>query len=100
VVAQMLVWTRPQGRLTSAREHGVTSSARAADIQDAVDAAGWLNRASTYGLFRPRCLVRAVALLRVLEARGRTGAIIRVGVRVLDGDFTAHAWVEYAGHVI
>src|SRR5437660_800438 len=36
----------------------------------------------------------------LLEARGFPGSAVRVGARVDRGHFTAHAWVEYAGHVL
>jgi len=59
-----------------------------------------VERAADYGVFRANCLVRAVALQRLLEARGFPGSAVRVGARVDRGHFTAHAWVEYAGHVL
>src|SRR5947207_3055077 len=59
-----------------------------------------VERAADYGVFRANCLIRAVALQRLLEARGFPGSAVRVGARVERGHFTAHAWVEYAGHVL
>jgi hypothetical protein len=59
-----------------------------------------INRAATYGVFRPLCLVRAVALSRMLEARGMRGSRVRVGVRRRRGRFAAHAWVEYKSRVL
>lgn len=95
--AQRAVARRPVGQLVSpapsdtAEESTVLSppDPRAARFARAV------NRAATYGVFRPRCLVRALALNRLLEAQGITGSWIRIGVRWDDGRFTAHAWVEY-----
>jgi hypothetical protein len=57
-------------------------------------------RAARYGAFRPQCLVRSVALSRMLGSRGIHGAIVRVGVRRTDGEFLAHAWVELAGETL
>ena len=36
----------------------------------------------------------------MLKAAGIAGAQVRVGVRLTDGRFRAHAWVEYAGEVV
>jgi hypothetical protein len=102
LVAQALVMTRPHGRLTS--PHAARSSAppsgEVARVDEARQVARWLNRAADYGVFRPLCLVRSVALCRLLEARGIRGGVIRVGVRVAGGGFAAHAWVEYDGQVL
>jgi transglutaminase superfamily protein len=100
-VAQWLVWTRPQGRLTEHWQQPAPSSpATLARLADAQREATWVNRAASYGIFRPACLVRSVALARLLDIRGIHGATVRVGVRITDGKFLAHAWVEYAGQVL
>jgi hypothetical protein len=57
-------------------------------------------RAARFGVFRPQCLVRSVALSRMLTRRGIGGAIVRVGVRRTSGEFLAHAWVELAGETL
>lgn len=59
-----------------------------------------VSRAGDYGVFRPLCLVRAVALHRMLEGHRIRGSRIRIGVRMRRGRFGAHAWVEYGGRVI
>src|SRR5439155_1531234 len=69
-----------------------------ADIQELLDALG------AHGLVHspvgaPTC-DDSVAPQRLLEARGFPGSAVRVGARVDRGHFTAHAWVEYAGHVL
>lgn len=48
----------------------------------------------------PSCLVRALALERLLRRRGLEAARVRVGVRREGGDFAAHAWVEHRGEVV
>ncbi len=53
-----------------------------------------VSRAAEHGLFRPTCLVRAVALAGLLRGRGIQEGRVRVGVRVRGGGFAAHAWVE------
>ena len=59
-----------------------------------------VNRAAAFGLFRPKCLVKSRALNRLLDEAGIDGAEVRVGVRLHEGRFSAHAWVEYGGHVV
>jgi hypothetical protein len=59
-----------------------------------------VGRAAENGVFRPLCLVRAVALNRVLERHGIKGSRVRVGVRMRNGRFAAHAWVEYGDRVL
>jgi len=59
-----------------------------------------VSRAGDYGVFRPLCLVRAVALHKMLEGHGIRGSRIRIGVRMRRGRFGAHAWVEYGGRVV
>jgi hypothetical protein len=99
--AQYLVWTRPVGQL-------VTSGASVGDaalVEDEVEPAARrialaVSRAASYGVFRPLCLVRAVALSRMLDARGFHGSRVGVGVRKRRGRFEAHAWVEYKNRVL
>lgn len=56
-----------------------------------------VDRAARLSLRSPSCLVRAVALRRLLQNRGVQGSAIRVGVRMINGTFAAHAWVEWLG---
>lgn len=51
-------------------------------------------RAARHGVFRPRCLARAIALSRLLSRHGIEGHTIRIGVSRGNGAFVAHAWVE------
>lgn len=103
IAAQVLVSTRPTGRLVSSE--ATAEGAEAAQPQGRVDPraerlALAVSRAADYGIFRPLCLVRAVAINRMLERRGIKGSRIRIGVRVRGGRFLAHAWVEYGGRVV
>ena len=59
-----------------------------------------VHRAAAYGLFRPYCLVRAMALRELLLADGVTGASIRIGVRRADGAFQAQAWIRWGDTVL
>lgn len=97
--AQLLVWTRRCGALVTplhVADHTKTADAPAAVRRLALA----VSRAATYGLFRPTCLVRAVALHHLLAARGFPDASLRVGVLRQEGKLLAHAWVEYRGVVL
>lgn len=103
--AQITVWTKPVGQLVANDQPGAPASAapvaEEGEIEpEAVRVALAINRAAAYGLFRPLCLVRAVALHRTLESRGMRGSLIRVGVRRRRGKFAAHAWVEYKRQIL
>lgn len=69
-------------------------------INDARRIALAVNRAATFGLFRPKCLVKSRALRKLLDADGVEGAQVRIGVQLANGRFRAHAWVEYGGEVV
>ena len=99
--AQLLVWTRPTGRLVSHATQPPAEPAAATPIDPrAFSLALAVSRAAEYGIFRPLCLVRAVALERLLEFHGIRGSRIRIGVRMRGGRFAAHAWVEYGDQVL
>jgi hypothetical protein len=69
-------------------------------VEDARRVALAVNRAAAFGLFRPRCLARSMALRQLLNEDGIEGAHVRVGVQLTQGRFVAHAWVEYGGEVV
>lgn len=103
IVAQRLVRQRAPGQLTARNEElaspdAAVLTAPAGEHAHALGAA--VRRAAKYGLFRPACLVRAIALRRMLAADGIRGAIIRVGVKQSEEGMLAHAWVELDGDVI
>jgi hypothetical protein len=58
-----------------------------------------IDRVTRFGLFRPTCLVRAIALERVTQ-QANVGATVRIGVRRRSETLLAHAWVECDGRVI
>jgi hypothetical protein len=59
-----------------------------------------LSRAARYGVLRPKCLARSVALHRLLRGAGIRGSRIRIGVRPDSGGLTAHAWVTLTDRVL
>jgi len=98
LVAQAMVRNRPVGSLATP-----TTTARSADparMPEARRLALAIVRAARFGVFRPQCLVRSVALSRMLEQRGIAGAMVRVGVRRTNNEFLAHAWVELEGETL
>jgi hypothetical protein len=98
LVAQVIVWTRPTGTLIGAPD--AAGGERRPPNARAVRLARSVRRAADHGVFRPRCLVRSVAIQRLFEAHGIDGSIIRIGVRHREGRFEAHAWVELDGRVL
>jgi hypothetical protein len=99
LLALRAVRHRPKGGLlrrvglqTGAR--GVPDERRLARLAVAVD------RVARHGCFRPTCLVRAVALERMIRLTNAGPAIVRVGVARQPGGFFAHAWVELEGRVV
>lgn len=59
-----------------------------------------IDRVARLGLFRPRCLPRSIAYRRILQSEGIPGSRIRVGVRLAESGFEAHAWVEWGEVVV
>mgnify|MGYP001549730219 FL=1 len=103
LAAQVLVWTRPTGRLVSSSAPGaaVGGPAPAAAAMERVQRLGLaVSRAGDYGVFRPLCLVRAVALHRLLARPSIRERRLSIGVRMRNGRLGAHAWVEYDGRVV
>ena len=101
--AWIRVATRPRGQLVGmAGPEG--EAARAVPDESARARARGLalavTRVATHGVFRPQCLVRAVALKALLDARGLSGSRVQIGVRSRGGAFAAHAWVEYGSEIL
>lgn len=99
--AQFAVWLRPRGQLV--RIEATDPTEAHPDVVDDADVdrvALAVERAAEYGVFRPKCLVKAVALQNLLRAKGVKDSIVRVGVTTVDGRLMAHAWVERRGKVI
>ena len=58
-----------------------------------------LQLAVRWGPYRPNCLQRSLVLWWLLRQQG-LGSEFRIGTRLRDGVFEAHAWVERAGRVL
>ena len=52
--------------------------------------------AGHYGIVHPNCLEESLVLWYLLQRENVTAAL-RIGVRKNQGEFEAHAWVEYQG---
>ncbi|MFI5229277.1 MAG: lasso peptide biosynthesis B2 protein [Gemmatimonadales bacterium] len=98
VSARLLLWSRPRGSFV-ATEH-VDSAPSTRVTSDALRWARAVNRAAAYGPYRARCLVRSIALQRLLESRGIRGSRVCIGVRKVGSVFAAHAWVDLSGEII
>jgi hypothetical protein len=100
LITQLRLYTAPQGEFVALRACPSSAQTDPANLPRARLLASAVHRAASYGVFRPACLVRAVALCALLERKGIYGAQVRLGVNVTDGAFKAHAWVEYAGTIL
>ena len=83
----------PQALLSS---HGQSEGP---GIEELKNLAHLADAAANHSPIRPACLTRSLALWWLLRRRGVTGDL-RIGVSNDDGEFEAHAWVEYEGTVI
>lgn len=99
VVAHVVVAVTPRGRLArgDASRPAAADAPPAGELARAHALARAVRRVARYGLTRPLCLVRSVALLRLLHAAGLQAAELRVGVRREGASLLAHAWVELGG---
>lgn len=59
-----------------------------------------IDRVARFGLFRPTCLVRAIALERLLRHTEAGAAAVRIGIRRHRTVLLAHAWIELGGRVV
>jgi hypothetical protein len=96
--AHWRVKRQPIGSLTI-RSRDASAPARG-DPARALSLALAVERTAQHGLFRPFCLVRAIALRELLEAHAILGSQIRVGVRQQGGRFNAHAWVRWGDRIL
>lgn len=96
--AQRELRRRPTGEFVSETDVDAVSTENR--IEEVRRLALAMRRAATFGVFRPACLAKSIGLRQLLADAGISGANVRVGVRVIEGRFIAHAWVEYNGEVV
>ena len=95
-------WTvqrRPKGELLR-RIPSPVQSGDARDERRLARLAVAVDRVSRFGMFRPTCLVRAVALERQIRSANAGAAVVRVGVMLGGAKLLAHAWIEIDGRVV
>jgi hypothetical protein len=101
--AQVLVRLVPKGRLvsTSFTPGGATGRADfARDRKTTERVTTAISRVCRYGTLRPECLVRSIALQKMLVRHGIENSRVRLGVRSRDGVFESHAWVECGDRLV
>lgn len=98
LACQVRAWRQPAFKLLDLES---TLPAQQQVSLHAVQEVGWaVTRAAVYGVFRPKCLVRSLAIQRMLQRRGICGGRLAVGVQVGTGGLKAHAWVELNGIIV
>lgn len=101
VRAQLSLWTAPHGALAApAPASGELAACDGEQRELSERLARAVGRAARLGVFRPRCLARAIALSRLLTTHGVHGHRMRIGVRREGAAFVAHAWVQIGDSVI
>jgi len=90
---------RPLGKLLKVASNG-PNGAGPGDENRLTRLALAVNRMAAYGLFRPTCLVRAMALERMIHHARAGSAVVRVGVFQEGEQFLAHAWIEQDERVL
>jgi len=100
LAAQLRLWFRPVGKLVVCRTASATLPLCEERRAQAEEAALSIDRAARRGFFRPSCLVRALALQRILESRCIVGSVVRIGVQRNVDQLLAHAWVEHCGIIL
>ena len=98
--AQATVWLRRRGNLVSAEINTRNTNSNGHIDSYVAELGRAIDRAASFGFIRAQCLVRSIALARLMEARGFDGAVVRVGVSRSAEKLLAHAWVEYNGVVV
>jgi len=67
--------------------------------KDASEIARMVQAASRYGVMRPTCLEKSLALWWLLGRHGMASSL-RIGTRKTAGGLEAHAWVEFDGQAL
>jgi len=100
-----LLWARkamkkqPLGELVASRDDS-TEAALPIDLPKTRRLSQAVVRMAGYVPFEAACLMRSLAIQRLLDRSGLNSGQIRIGVNIVDGEFLAHAWVEVDGRVM
>jgi hypothetical protein len=87
---RIALWVLPWNRITGAAVATLNSQSG----RPAVDRLEWAVLAASRFVPRATCLTQALALRRLLSRSGYQSSV-QIGVRLTDGRFAAHAWVEH-----
>lgn len=99
VVVRVIGFNRLQQRIARTTPRRSRAEATAAThLRTCVVSVNRVKRFSVLGL-RGNCLSQSLALTWLLRRRGLSPTL-RLGARLIDGQFDAHAWVEYDGRVL
>jgi hypothetical protein len=98
--AALLVRTRPRGQLVTPVDASASRLVSPEDRRRAATLAWAVDRVADLPLVRATCLVRALALQRMLVADGIHHGRVCVGVTRGSGRLEAHAWVELGAHAL
>lgn len=86
------LWTRPWQRVCVPRRRPLRVVAARPDVRRLT----WAVRVASHVVPRATCLTQSLALQWLLFHFGYE-SIVQVGVRNVNGEFAAHAWVEHDG---
>ena len=100
LAARRSVRRRPRGQLLHPLVATSAADGSSADRRWIERMATAVDRVARFGVFRPTCLVRAVALERLLQRAHAGAAAVRVGVHRERDRLLAHAWIELGGTVV
>lgn len=100
--AKRMIRGRPLGELYReiARSRTPQSEPTHGDRSRILNIGNAVERTARLGVFRGQCLVRSLAIQDLADREGIPGVRIRVGVRMVDGKFLAHAWTEWGGIIL
>jgi hypothetical protein len=99
LVAWLQVRRQPTGELLRRVRQTPIADDRSLDERRLTRIAVAVDRVSRFGVVRPTCLVRAIALERLVRGGKSGAAVVRVGVLRDSDAFFAHAWIEIEGRV-
>ena len=68
-------------------------------LEKAQSVARMVSVAANHGLYRTNCLKKSLVTWWLLARRG-IKTELKIGVNKDEGEFSAHAWVEYQGNVL
>jgi hypothetical protein len=87
---RIALWVLPWNRVTRT----AVGAFKAQPVRPAVNRLEWAVLAASRFVPRATCLTQALALQRLLSRSGYRSSV-QIGVRLTDGRFAAHAWVEH-----